>query len=112
MPTKRVDSQKFNEIINQEFANVTQLDNIQKTELIKVAKTALDDSSKSPLETDIWIYRLVVIIIGLVLLLSVSGILFIYNEEGKKIPETLTALGSGALGAFAGLLAPSPRQKD
>jgi hypothetical protein len=65
---------------------------------------------------DVVIYRMVVLILGLVTIAATIGALFceigaLFCEmsAGKhEIPQFLTALGSGALGALAGLLAPSP----
>jgi hypothetical protein len=61
---------------------------------------------------DVWIYRIVVTALGLAVLLSIIGaILLSWNADGKTEPPTvLTALGSAAVGALAGLLAPSPTQ--
>lgn len=61
---------------------------------------------------DVWIYRIVVAVLGLTVLIAVSGSLFLASQSTKEwayaIPDVLVALGSGALGALAGLLAPSP----
>jgi hypothetical protein len=45
--------------------------------------------------------------LGLVVLLAILGAILL-AVNGKTIPEVLTALGSAAGGALAGLLAPSP----
>jgi hypothetical protein len=57
--------------------------------------------------TDRWIYRMVVAALGLTVIISLVGgiILAIIS---KNIPEGLLALGSAAIGALAGLLAPAP----
>ena len=61
---------------------------------------------------DVWIYRIVVGVLGLTVLIAVSGALYLTALSSKEwafvIPDALVALGSGALGALAGLLAPSP----
>ncbi len=63
----------------------------------------------TPLQTDKWIYRLIVIILGLTLLFTViGGFGLILTGATKPIPEGLIAIGSAAVGALAGLLAPSP----
>lgn len=56
---------------------------------------------------DTWIYRIVVISLGLAVLSCIIGAI-VLSALGKPIPELLIALGSGAIGALAGLLAPSP----
>jgi hypothetical protein len=62
-----------------------------------------------PLETDVWIYRIVVLVLGAAILGVVASALLlklIDNQTG--IPDALVAIGTGALGALAGLLAPTP----
>ncbi len=64
---------------------------------------------------DKFIYRIVVSVLGLTVLLTVAGGLAICalspaSGPAREIPASLIALGSGALGALAGLLAPSPAQ--
>lgn len=61
----------------------------------------------APLQTDVVIYRVVVISLGGAVLLGIIGAV-VLSAIGKPIPEMLTALGSAAVGALAGLLAPSP----
>lgn len=60
-----------------------------------------------PLQTDVWIYRGVVFSLGAVVLSAVLGALAL-SFYGKATPELVTAIGSAAVGAMAGLLAPSP----
>jgi hypothetical protein len=61
---------------------------------------------------DQWIYRIVVSSLGLVTLLVVIGAIALsFKATGTvQIPDVLTALGSAAIGALAGILAPSPSQ--
>ncbi|NUN94320.1 MAG: hypothetical protein HUU04_11150 [Verrucomicrobiae bacterium] len=61
----------------------------------------------APLRSDAWIYRIVVSALGLVALLAVGGAALL-AYTGKSAPEGLIAIGSAAVGALAGLLAPSP----
>ncbi|AEA47572.1 hypothetical protein [Archaeoglobus veneficus] len=60
-----------------------------------------------PLRRDVWIYRIVVIALGLTVLAVVIGAIVITMVD-KTTPDVLVALGSAAVGALAGLLAPSP----
>jgi hypothetical protein len=65
---------------------------------------------------DIWIYRIVVGALGLtVLLCVVAAFVTIYipptDKSGGGALSLVTSLGSVALGALAGLLAPSPTSK-
>lgn len=67
---------------------------------------------QNPLQTDDWIYRIVVLSLGLTVILIIIGVfLLMYNGgmSGDKVPTIYTAIGSAAIGALAGLLAPSPR---
>ncbi len=65
---------------------------------------------RTPLEFDAWIYRAVVIFLGLLAIIAVFGALYT-TAANKTLPESVVALGSTAVGALAGLLAPSPRQR-
>ena len=69
---------------------------------------AISEFAGSPLQTDPWIYRIVVTSLGLVVVLAVLGGIILGRTQ-TPVPEVLLALGSGAIGALAGLLAPSPR---
>lgn len=72
--------------------------------------------AQNPKDTDKWIYRLVVGSLGIAILacLAFTFILTLENMEkpdpklSMDIPEIFMAIGSAAVGALAGLLAPSP----
>jgi hypothetical protein len=61
----------------------------------------------APYESDVWIYRIIVLALAMTMLLVVlaSFVLVLFD---KSIPDVLVAIGTAALGAVAGLLAPSP----
>ncbi|WP_278377706.1 hypothetical protein [Chryseobacterium arthrosphaerae] len=67
-----------------------------------------------PLRDDIWICRFIVIILGLVILMIITGI-FALCMKGDSIKIEViticTAISSGAIGTLAGLLAPSPNRQ-
>lgn len=63
----------------------------------------------TPLQSDAWIYRVVVISLGLVVVIAIIGTIYLANTA-SGVPDALISLGSAAVGALAGLLAPSPRQ--
>lgn len=96
--------QNFKEILN----NSPEIQNEFKEDP-KKAIQKFSDSSAIP---DTWIYRIVVGSLGLVILIITLGIVwrvaFGDDLDDKNIPTILTALGSAAIGALAGLLAPSP----
>ncbi|HWT12564.1 MAG TPA: hypothetical protein VN231_07410 [Allosphingosinicella sp.] len=65
---------------------------------------ALEDAA-GPLP-DTWVYRIVVIALGLALFVPLIGPLVAPAEE--DVIQLLLPIATGALGALAGLLAPSP----
>ena len=79
-----------------------------------IKKKAEDTLGPGPVyTTDVVIYRIVVIVLGGTVLLTVAGglgLAFLGSPTNYKIPPELIALGSAAVGALAGLLAPSPGQ--
>ena len=60
------------------------------------------------------VYRIVVLALGITVVSIAIGVLVLMatkeSVNDASIPTILTALGSAAVGALAGLLAPSPRQ--
>jgi hypothetical protein len=84
-------------------------------EQIKADPVRAIASLVTPLHTDVWIYRMVVGVLGLTVLIAVAGMIYLSAMSSKAwsyaIPDALVALGSAAVGALAGLLAPSPASK-
>ena len=66
--------------------------------------------NKRLLPYDPWVYRIVVLILGLAVLASLLGTIILTIQD-HSTPELLIALGSAAMGGLAGLLAPSPLNK-
>jgi len=70
----------------------------------------------NPLSTDKWIYRIIVLGLSVTIISIIIGVLVlvgagkITGDEG--VPTILTAIGSAAIGAVAGLLAPPPPKGD
>jgi hypothetical protein len=61
----------------------------------------------APLEHDVWIYRIVVSSLSLVAVLSIVGAIVVaVGTNDTQVPDAVVALGSAAVGALAGLLAP------
>jgi hypothetical protein len=73
-------------------------------------EAAIARVADGPLDTDNWIYRIVVLSLGLALLGTLAGLIALSWKGDRTIPDGLVAIGSAAVGALAGLLAPSPRQ--
>jgi hypothetical protein len=83
----------------------------------------VDEFKKDPLKVsqqfelqpinDKWVYRLVVASLGLTILIIILGVIVLmFNSSIRNdatVPTIFTALGSAAIGALAGLLAPSPK---
>jgi hypothetical protein len=69
--------------------------------------------AESPLTSDKWIYRIVVLALGITILSIIIGVIVLIGvgkiSEDKTVPTILTAIGSAAIGALAGLLAPTPK---
>ena len=76
------------------------------------AEKLSEDIAKSyAYQSDVWIYRAVVLgATVLATILGGLGLAFMGNASNYKIPAEIVALGSAAVGALAGLLAPSPRE--
>ena len=72
--------------------------------------TTMQTLAALPLQTDVWIYRTVVAALGTIAIVALMGDLAL-SFYGRVIPEGAIALGSTALGAIAGLLAPSPGRR-
>jgi hypothetical protein len=83
--------------------------------LRKIAKEITKEFPPPALIGDRWIYRIVVLALGIVAIIAILGaiLLSVKTPSGTtiQIPDVLTALGAAAIGALAGLLAPSPTAK-
>jgi hypothetical protein len=74
----------------------------------KVKRLGSLQKLSTPLQSDPLIYRLVVGFLGSAVVLAIIGGFYLSIKTAATIPEGLIALGSAAVGALAGLLAPSP----
>jgi hypothetical protein len=80
---------------------------------LKDAATLAKKMSTEPAYwADEWAYRIVLLCLGAVALAAMIGaiVLSALSSGGApvQIPDVLTALGAAAIGALAGVLAPSP----
>jgi anaerobic C4-dicarboxylate transporter len=86
-----------------------------KNDPVQTLKDAAADARPTPLTSDVVIYRSVVLFLGTAVLVSILGaIVLVWHckcDANREPPQILTAIGSAAVGALAGLLAPSPSQK-
>lgn len=94
----------------QELASAMEADPGLKAKMVENPVGTLGTLSAMPLQTDVWIYRYVVLALGSIALIAILGGLTL-AFFGKTSPEGVIALGSTALGAIAGLLAPSPGRR-
>lgn len=77
------------------------------------SQATVETVTTKPLD-DPWIYRIVVSMLGVVMLTGMLGSLMLAmfaSNPPAQIPDIFLALGSAAVGAVAGLLAPSPNSK-
>lgn len=70
-------------------------------------------TQQNPLSTDNWIYRIIVIGLSITIISIIIGVLILVGSgkvtHDEGVPTILTAIGSAAIGAVAGLLAPPPK---
>lgn len=92
-----------------EVASNPELENRLKTDPIKTLK---ESSALHPIE-DTWVYRIVVLALGVVAVSTItySFVLIFSGNTVADIPPIFLALGSAAVGAISGLLAPSPAKR-
>jgi uncharacterized integral membrane protein len=77
----------------------------------KTVVTKAIAEAASPLQYDLWIYRAVVVVLGIAIIATVCGGIYLAlkADPNIKLPDGIIAIGSAAVGALAGLLAPSPK---
>jgi hypothetical protein len=69
-------------------------------------------SLAEPLESDKWIYRIVVASLGLSAVFVVVGVFALKAIDGSTaIPDAMVAIGSAAIAALAALLVPGGRNR-
>lgn len=69
--------------------------------------------SRNPKDFDYWIYRIIVSALGLAVLVIIIGLVVISINHitlENQLITIFTAISSGAIGALAGLLSPSPKK--
>lgn len=96
-------------VINENENLIRSATTVEQIEDNLAPKLANEISKKLPFQDDRFIYRAVVITLGLVVIFAT--VIYAYLAVNKVvIPDALVALASAAIGAIAGLLAPSPGQ--
>ncbi|WPR73298.1 hypothetical protein [Algoriphagus sp. NG3] len=88
-------------------------DEFKKDPLAAIKKI---ESSAPVYFNDVWVYRIVIGVLGLVILSVILGVIGIMATNGEgvdsKVPTLLTATCSAAIGALTGLLAPAPNRTN
>jgi hypothetical protein len=64
------------------------------------------------LRTDVWVYRGIVLFLGLVAAGGLALVAVIVLDSSDPVPEIFTAAISAAIGALAGMLVPPPQTND
>jgi len=68
----------------------------------------------NPKDTDYWIYRIIVMMLGLAIIIIIIGLVALaITGKGTNDSQLVTifaTISSGAIGALAGLLSPSPKK--
>ncbi|WP_294209755.1 hypothetical protein [uncultured Chryseobacterium sp.] len=70
-------------------------------------------ATTNPKDTDSWIYRIIVLALGMSVLSIITGLIIISVNKiplEEQLVTIFTAIASGSIGALAGLLAPSPKK--
>ena len=93
---------------------LTQLQTDPAKVLRETAEQVTRDLPTPAFVSDVVTYRIVVTALGLVCVAAIGGAIYLSARATgptPNIPDALTALGAAAIGALAGLLAPSPSRK-
>jgi hypothetical protein len=94
------------------FLGRIQKDDAVSPDLKQIATNLTAELSTAPVyQSDILIYRWIVFVLGITILATIIGGLFLAfkGDPNFKLPSEIVAIGSAAVGALAGLLAPSPQ---
>jgi hypothetical protein len=102
-------------LVVRDFLNEVAKDQQASPDLRKKAEDISLKLSEPAYRSDRWIYRAVVVVLGVVVTATVLGglgLAALGNAASYKIPPEIVAIGSAAVGALAGLLAPSPKEGE
>ncbi|MGN7708040.1 hypothetical protein [Chryseobacterium sp. 22543] len=74
-----------------------------------------DVEIRNPRGTDFWIYGIIVIMLGLAVIAIIAGLILISawsngQPKDNQLVTIFATISSGAIGALAGLLSPTPRK--
>lgn len=105
-------SESLTEVLNEKIPDLANAadDNAVKKVISEVKKEAAERTPPAYV-ADKWIYRGTVAVLGLAVLFVAFAqyqIVIADFDPVREIPDGLIAIGSAAIGALAGLLAPTP----
>src|SRR3954447_21296711 len=81
----------------------------QLQQQVRADPVATLQSLAQPAQSDRWVYRIVVVALGLIAIFVVVGVFVLKAvDNNTTIPDAMVAIGSAAVAAMAALLAPSP----
>jgi hypothetical protein len=104
--SKKLDMLAANNVIPKE--SLTAIKDASK-ESANEGKTKVDAAKVAAWVDDKKFYRGVLIILGsAVIITTLGGLALAFSNPSVEIPQFIVAIGTTALGAIAGLLAPSP----
>jgi hypothetical protein len=78
----------------------------EQAEIAALVQETIDDLIEKTPQKVATIYIIVVVVLGSTVLATVIGAIWL-TLAGETVPDLLISLGSAAIGALAGLLAPS-----
>jgi hypothetical protein len=96
-----------------ELLDAIRADTSISADLQEKAEAVRRQSTQEVLKGDLWIYRAVIVVLGITVLATIMGglgLAFKGDITNYKLPAEIVAIGSAAVGALAGLLAPSPKE--
>ena len=101
---------RSSDVMGDKLLNDPQLiDKIKNDPTIEIPKLVAEAKREAPAFIgDTLVYRIVVLSLGGAVILVLLGAIGLSFYNVTPIPDILTAIGSAAVGALAGLLAPSP----
>jgi hypothetical protein len=96
------------ELVKRALATPERIEELKSNPEATLRQLAREVTRDTPsAENDPWLYRMIVLIIGLTALVAVLGaVVIVASGRSEQVPDILTALGSGAIGALAGFLTP------
>jgi ethanolamine transporter EutH len=94
----------------QDFLKTVAADPAVPAPLKLQAQTLSNFALPPAIQNDVWLYRIVIVVLGVTVLATILGGLGLAykGDVNYKLPAEIVAIGSAAVGALAGLLAPSP----